>query len=335
MPGCSCDTLGEALPKLIPFLVASLCDVLPAVKAHGLAATHHVALTALPSVLLPFAPLLRHHVARIARGAPRRLWPLAAAATVSLAVSESRGDPRHESLEEAAWFLMDEAERHSHDPERRLVAAWALPPLCASAGLISLRFLSRALPLALEWAAAADLPSVCGGLAVVATVVRVGWPRVRRRGAAVWASLLRAADALATVRRRDLTSRPCPWIPAPSATRASSFAPALLQGPASCNRSRSSHPNRPQLHGVPRTASTEWRSAEAQAYGAARPVYQSDAEELERAWDGIVAVGALLWLTGDAKAREALEAGVREGGARGAVSRLSVEAGIELERGAP
>ena len=192
--------LPAALPALVPFLAGTLQDVCVSVQAHGLVTTHALAVRCLPGDLRFTAPLLRHHVGRLTRGCHVLLWPLAAPCLAALAASECGSDPRHEALEDALATLLEEAERHRGDPARRGVFLEALPPLLRSAGLVSLRFASRTLPLLLEWTCAVDLPTVAGALHALGLFVRCAWVRVATHAGALWRSLRLAARNLVEVR---------------------------------------------------------------------------------------------------------------------------------------
>jgi len=111
-------SLEGELPALASLLAGALMDVLPAVRGPALAAVHRAAVHASPAALAPYAAMLRFHVAGAARGAPARVFPLAAAALAALAVAEAGADPRHGALEEVPLASgLPEALRHAYlDP---------------------------------------------------------------------------------------------------------------------------------------------------------------------------------------------------------------------------
>lgn len=99
-------------------------------------------------------------------------------------------DPRAPGYHALACTLLTEAERSAHVAARRLAFMPSAACLVSCMGLTTCRYLSRLMPLLLEWLHAPDASTRVQALALLGAVLRATWPRVPAHAAALWRHLL-------------------------------------------------------------------------------------------------------------------------------------------------
>ncbi|KAG2430769.1 hypothetical protein HYH02_013608 [Chlamydomonas schloesseri] len=184
-PFCS-----EVLRLALPLLLAACDDPSPAVAAYGVAALHAVAVECLAADLQWQRDLLLDAARRLVTGCSEQLWPLACPAAVALTQRIEGKDPRAPGYHALACTLLAEAERGAHVAARRLAFLPAAASLVACLGLTTCRYLSRLMPLLLEWLHAHDVVTRVQALGALGAVVRATWPRIPAHAAALWRHLL-------------------------------------------------------------------------------------------------------------------------------------------------
>ncbi|KAG2425374.1 hypothetical protein HXX76_013788 [Chlamydomonas incerta] len=180
----------EALRLALPLLLAASDDPSPGVAAYGVAALHAVAVECLAADLQWQRDLLLDAARRLVTGCSEQLWPLACPAAVALTHRIEGKDPRAPGYHALACTLLTEAERGAHVAARRLSFMPPAACLVTCMGLTACRYLSRLMPLLLEWLHAHDDATRAQALALLGAVLRATWPRVPAHAATLWRHLL-------------------------------------------------------------------------------------------------------------------------------------------------
>lgn len=186
------DVLWER--HLLPMLAAAVQDPSPIVQNYALWALQHVVHVSSARNLVPWAPKLVDIARKTVIGCDSRAWPAAAAAATAIALkadaSSSPYSPLIISLFDA---LLEEAERHSHDPSRVTIWLETVPQsIFPLLGLQLATYFRRLMPLLLEWCTSIQKKVRLGALRAVHAVVRATWPRIPAHAHLIW-SVVEAA----------------------------------------------------------------------------------------------------------------------------------------------
>jgi hypothetical protein len=184
---------------LFPVLTLAVQDPSPIVQKYALWTLHHIFTISTAKELAPWAGKLVEITRKAIVGCDEKVWPAAAAAATSLALKLDNGggvaslsstipayNPHFISLFEA---LLNEGERHAHNPPRVRVWLQTIPlALFPLLGIQLTRYFRRLMPLLLEWCVSIHKGVRLGALRAVHAVVRATWPRLPAH-AAIWTVL--------------------------------------------------------------------------------------------------------------------------------------------------
>lgn len=194
--------LTEAVPMLLPALLAAFSDPLPFVKRCAAFALLHLAKHATAASLHWQREILLHVTMRTVSGCDASVWPAALPAALALADRLDAVDGGLAQQLHVMECIVSEVQRSGHHADTRHVfLAEVLQPL-QRLGLQGVRFWGTLLPLMMEWLRIDTPEGKVLVIEVCLCMCRVAWPRMRAHAnlvleelADVQGELLRSSEA--------------------------------------------------------------------------------------------------------------------------------------------
>jgi len=203
---CRGSDLSSVVSEVIYPVLSSTTAAAPAVQGMGFAGLIHVATHGLPNDLRPYGSLVLQQVFKAIAATEPRVWMIAAPCVVALSASIGGRDPASPVHDQVMTTFLGVARRHGHEPNWRRPLLGSLDPLIQLLGIQTLKFISRLLPLLLEWSRVYDVQSRTGALRVLCTLIRMCWPRIPVHASHIAEQLILALRATESYQPRPFLS---------------------------------------------------------------------------------------------------------------------------------